>query len=119
MVGEDRGGARRVGQDAERVEVGHEPHLPDRPHALDRLQLVERVHRLHRDREPDAAAQAALEAVPARGLRADRPVVAAPEEADEADARLVHLTGQLLDRHLAGVGVGKAMWRLWTNSLMA
>ena len=42
VVGQHRAGVGRVRQDAERVEVGHEPHLADRPHALDRLQLVER-----------------------------------------------------------------------------
>ena len=51
VVDEQRPGMRRVGQHAERVEIGDEPDLADRAHPLDRLQLVEPVHRLHRDRQ--------------------------------------------------------------------
>ena len=49
-----------------RCRVGHEPHLADRPEAVDGLQLVERVHGLHADRDPDPAAIR-----PSSGRRAD------------------------------------------------
>src|SRR5581483_10380323 len=104
VVGEERAGVGRVGQDAEGLQVGDEPDLADRAHPLDRLQLVEAVHRLHRDRQPDAARKPALEPVARGGLRSDGAVVAAPEEADEAEARLVRSPGNVARRHGDGVG---------------
>ena len=100
LVGEHRPRARGVGEHAERAGVGHEADLAHRPHPLDALEVVEAVHRLHGDRDADARADPALEPVPRRGLRPHRPVVAAPEEADEAQARRV---GALDHRGGAGV----------------
>src|SRR6266545_979740 len=91
QIDEDRAGARCVGEDAERLQVRNEPDLADRAHSLDGLELVEPVHCLHRDGQPDPALEPALEAVHAARLAAHGAVVAAPEEADEADSRLVHL----------------------------
>ena len=82
---------RSVRQHAKRVRIGHEAYFADRSHPLDGLQLVERAHRLHRDGEPDAALDAPCEPVQRARLRAHRAVVAAPEEADEAETRLVRL----------------------------
>src|SRR5205814_8873893 len=56
---------------------------------VDRLQLVERVHRLHRDGQADAALDTPFESVQRARLGAHRAVVPAPEEADEAETRLV------------------------------
>jgi hypothetical protein len=94
---------RRVRQRPERVEIGDEPDLAHRAHAGNRLQLVEAVHRLHRDGEPDPGLEPALEAVPRRRLGANRAVVAAPEEADEAETRLVHALCDLLRGHVSEI----------------
>ena len=91
VVDEHGAHPRRVRKNAKRVRVGNEPDLTDRPHAFDRLELVERVHRLHRDGQPDPALDPGVETVHGARLRAHRPVVPAPEEADEAEARLVRL----------------------------
>jgi hypothetical protein len=99
VIDEDGAARRYVGQDAEGLEVGDEPDLADRPHPFDRLELVERVHRLHPDGEPDPGAQPALEPVPRRGLGADRAVVAAPEEPDEAEACLLDPPHDLVGFH--------------------
>ena len=118
VIRERRAGVRRVRQHAEGVEIGDEPDLADRAHPGDRLELVERVHRLHRDGEPDARVQPSLETVPGRRLRADRAVVPAPEEADEAETRLVRALRDLLRRH-AGEIVGVGCSRRCMNSLIA
>ena len=55
----------RVRQHPERLRVGPQPHLADRPHVRHRLQLVEAVHRLHGHGQADAARDPALEAVAA------------------------------------------------------
>ena len=47
------------------------------------------VHRLHRDGQPDPGVYPAGEPVASRGLGAHGAVVAAPEEADEAETRVV------------------------------
>ena len=91
VIGEHGAGRGRVGEHAEGVEIRHQAELADRPEAVDRLQLVEPVHRLHRAGHADAAREPALQAVPAGGLGADRPVIAAPEKAHEPQlARLAH-----------------------------
>ena len=99
LVDEHRAGARRVRQHAERGGVGHEADLTDRPHVGHGLQVVEPVHRVHRHRQADAAAHAALEAVTRRGLRANRAVVAAPQEADEPEGLVVRALGDLRRLH--------------------
>jgi hypothetical protein len=99
MVGQDRAARGRVGQHAERLQVGHEPDLAHRAHSRNGLQLVEPTHRLHRDRQPDAGLEARLEPVATGSLRAHGPVVAAPEEADEAKTRLVCLLDNVCDGH--------------------
>ena len=118
MIREDCAGRGCVREDAERVEIGNEPDLAHGAHPCNRLQMVEPVHRLQRNRQADAAQQAPLQPVPGRRLRADRAVVAAPQEADEADTRLVHLPGDLVRPH-AGVGVGVGASRLCMYSLTA
>ncbi len=104
VVDEHRARVRRIGEHSERVGIGHETNLADGSHAVDRLQLVEPVHRLHGDGEPDAARDSSLEAVPRARLGADRSVVSTPDEADEAETRLVRLLHDLmrLDQHSSG-----------------
>jgi hypothetical protein len=119
VVREHRPRVRRIGKDAERVEIGHEPDLTHRPHAFDGLQLVERAHRLHGDGEPDPALEPTLEPAARRRLPTHRAVVAAPEEADEAEARLVRLLDDVGRRRHAGVGVGVGCSRRCMYSLIA
>jgi hypothetical protein len=78
-----------IRQHAKGLRVRYQPDLADGAHPLDGLKLVERVHGLHRDRQSDPAADAAFEAVHGAGFRTYGPVVAAPEETDEAEIRLV------------------------------
>ena len=111
VVDEERAAARCVRQDAERRRVGHEPDLADRAHPVDRLKLVERVHRLHPDRQPDPARQPALEPFERARLRAHRPVVAAPEEPDEAELGLACPPHDILRR-----GRGRVCQRAWLRS---
>ena len=61
-----------------------------------------------RDRQPDAAAQPALEAVARGRLGAHRAVVPAPQEADQAQAGLVELRDDVVDAHARKA---KAAWR--------
>ena len=118
VVDEHRARVRRVRQHAEGLRVGDEPDLADGPHSLDRLQLVERVHRLHRDGKADAALDTPFESVQRARLGAHRAVVPAPEEADEAETRLVRALRDLLRRH-AGEIVGVGCSRRCMNSLIA
>ena len=60
------------------------------------------------DGDPMPAAQPPLEAVARRRLRPHRAVVAAPEEADEAQAGLVELRDDVVDAHARNA---KAAWR--------
>jgi hypothetical protein len=89
VVDDHRAGAGRVRKHPKGLGIGHEPDLADRAHPVDRLELIERVHGLHRHRQADAAPDAALQPAQGARLRADGAVVAAPEEADETEARLV------------------------------
>ena len=99
VIGQHRSGVGRVGQDAERVEVGHEPELAHRPQRGDGLQLVECADRLHGHREPDAGAQPSLEAVAPGRLGPHGAVVPAPQEAEEAQAGLIELRDDVVDAH--------------------
>ena len=99
VVRQHRSGVGRVGQDAERVEVGHEPDLAHRPERGDGLQLVERAYGLHGHREPDAGAQPSLQAVAPGRLGPHGAVVPAPQEAEEAQTGLVELRDDVVDAH--------------------
>ena len=99
MIGKHDAGVRGVGEDAERVEIGDEPDLADRPHALDRLQLIERVHRLHGDGQANPGLEPALEPMKRRGLAADGAVVAAVQEADESEAPFGCVRGEFVRVH--------------------
>ena len=118
-VDEHRAGPRGVRKHAKRLGVRDEPDLADRSHPLDRLELVEPVHRLHRDGEPDPALDPALDAADRARLGPDRPVVPAPEEAHEAEVRLVRLLDYLVGLRPAGVGVGVGTSRRCVYSLIA
>jgi hypothetical protein len=104
VVGEHDAGVRRIGQHAERVEIGHQPNLPDRAHVADRLELIQRIHRLHRDGQPDAGGQPSLETVARRCLGPDRSVVAAPQKANQADIVLLRSRDDLLGVHVRRTG---------------
>ena len=63
------------------------------------------VHRLHRTGHADAAREPPLEPVAPGGLGANRPVIAAPEKADEPQLGVVGLAHDLLQIH------GATLWR--------
>ena len=111
QVGQHRGRARRVWQRHEGGRVRHDADLPDRAHALHRLQVIEHRHGHHGDGVPDPGDHPGWQRSDRRRLAPDDPAVVGIEKPDQRDLLCLGAGGGGRGCLLAGGGDRRP--RLW------